>query len=243
MDLEELLANDLIAAAYQPIADLRDRSVYAHEALARGPAGPLRTPGALFGAAARQGLLFPLDLACRTAALRRKPPGLLCLNVEPQSLLDPAFTRGLTAQMLLSLGVAPQEVIFEVTERIAISDYALFRRTLDHYRSQGYRIALDDVGAGYSNLRLVAEAQPEFLKIDMGLVQGLSQARPRRAAVSALARMAEELGALVIAEGIECEDDLVALQDIGVPLGQGFLLGRPALSDARCASPHKVCSA
>ncbi len=229
MDLQDVLRHDLIEAAYQPVVRLHDRTIYAHEALARGPAGPLRSPAALFQAARDQGLLFPLDLACRTAALRRKPAGVLSLNVEPQSLLDPAFTRGLTAQVLRSLGVSPYEVILEVTERIAITDYALFRRTLDHYRSQGYRIALDDVGAGYSNLRLVAEAQPEFLKIDQGLVQGIAGSRARRAAVSALARMAEECEATVIAEGIEGEGDLAVLLDLGIPFGQGFLLGMPAI--------------
>ncbi len=138
--------------------------------------------------------------------------------------------------MLASLGVSPQEVILEVTERIAISDYELFRRTLDHYRSQGYRIALDDVGAGYSNLRLVAEAQPEFIKIDQGLVQGVAHAKARRAAVSALARMAEECGAVSIAEGIETTEDLMVVRDLGVPLGQGFLLGRPARSQVSLAA-------
>ncbi len=228
MLLQQIIANEWIRAVYQPIVRLSDRALYAHEALARGPAGSLHSPAALFHAASEQGLLFSLDLACRTAALREKPPGTVSLNVEPQSLLDPAFKRGLTAQVLASLGVSPHEVIFEVTERIAISDYGLFRRTLDHYRSQGYRVALDDVGAGYSNLRLVAEAQPEFIKIDQGLVQGIAHAKSRRAAISALARMAEECDSLAIAEGVETTEDLLVLLDLGVPLAQGFLLGRPA---------------
>ncbi|MDA8346989.1 MAG: EAL domain-containing protein [Thermaerobacter sp.] len=228
MNLTQILASGSIQAVYQPILQLSDGSLFAHEALARGPEGPLHTPAALFRAAAEEGLVFALEFACRAAALRQKPPGALCLNVDPLSLQDPAFTRGMTAQVLSALGVAPSEVIFEITERIAIADYQLFRRTLDHYRSQGYRIALDDVGAGYSNLRLVAEAQPEFLKIDQGLVRGLFGAKPRRAAVSALVRMAEECDATAIAEGIENEEDLAVLRDLGVPLGQGFLLGRPA---------------
>ncbi len=236
MQLGELLANDLVRAVFQPIVRLDDRTVFAHEALARGPEGPMHTPAALFGAAAEEGRVFALELACRNAALHQKPPGVLCLNVDPLSLQDPAFTRGMTAQVLSSIGVLTSEVIFEITERIAIQDYDLFRLTLDHYRSQGYRIALDDVGAGYSNLRLVAEAQPELLKIDQGLVRGLSQAKARRAAVSALVRMAEECGAQAIAEGIEDEQDLRALEDLGVPLGQGFLLGRPVPRETALAS-------
>lgn len=230
MKLAQVLAGNGIYAVYQPIRRLLDRSLFAHEALARGPQGPLHAPAALFAAAAEEGQVFALEFACRAAALRDKPPGVLCLNVDPLSLQDPAFTRGMTAQVLASLGISPAEVIFEITERIAITDYALFRRTLDHYRSQGYRIALDDVGAGYSNLRLVAEAQPELIKIDQGLVRGLSGAKSRRAAVSALVRMAEECDALAVAEGIEEESDLAVLEDLGVPLGQGFLLGRPAPS-------------
>lgn len=227
MNLAQVLSTGQIHAVYQPIKNLQTGSTFAHEALARGPVGPLHSPAALFQQANEQGLLFTLELACRAAALRQKPPGTLCLNVDPRTLQDPSFTRGMTAQVLTMLGVSPYEVIFEVTERIAISDYALFRRTLEHYRSQGYRIAIDDVGAGYSNLRLVAEAQPEIIKIDQGLVRGLSHARARRAAVSALVRMAEESGAAAVAEGIEGEDDLAAVRDLGVSLGQGYLLGRP----------------
>jgi len=221
MELQDVLDHALIDVVYQPIVRLGDGTVFAHEALARGPAGPLHMPGALFGAAAADGLLFALDLACRTAALTSKPEGVISINIEPQSLLDPAFTTGLTAQVLRRCGVLAQEVILEVTERIAISDYQLFRRTLDHYRLQGYRIALDDVGAGYSNLRLVAEAEPEFIKIDQGLVQGAGTDRAHRAAVSAVAHMAEELGALAIAEGIETPADLDAVRALGVPLAQG----------------------
>ncbi len=228
MQLRQILAQGAVYAAYQPIRRLKDGSLFAHEALARGPEGPLHSPAQLFQAAAAEGLLFALELACRTAALERKPPGVLCLNVDPLTLQDPAFTRGMTAQVLAALGVSPREVIFEITERIAITDYDLFRRTLGHYRSQGYRIALDDVGAGYSNLRLVAEAGPEFLKIDQGLVRGCARAKARRAAVSALARMAEECDAVAIVEGIETAEDLRVLVDLGVPLGQGFLLGHPA---------------
>lgn len=228
LTLDDIIAERAVSVVYQPIFWLQSGSVFANEALTRGPAGPYASPQTLFESAAGAGRLFALEMLCREEALRSKPPGLLCLNVDPRTLEDSAFRRGMTAQALEAQGILPSEIVFEVTERFSISDFSLFRRTLDHYRSQGYRIALDDVGAGHSNLRLVAEAQPEIVKIDKGLVQGVAASRPRRAAISALLTMASELGALAVAEGIETVDDLGVLQELGAPLGQGFLMGAPA---------------
>lgn len=230
LTVEAIIAQRSVRIVFQPIVSLEDGSVFAQEALTRGPEGPLFTPAALFRAAQEANLLFAMELLCREEALLTKPAGPVTLNVDPFTLNDPTFTRGMTAQALDNLGISPSDVIFELTERIAVQDYGLLRQTVDHYRSQGYRIALDDVGSGYSNLRLVAELQPEILKIDMGLVQGLSTSRARRAAVHALAVASEDCGALAVAEGIERPDDLSAVQDLGIPLGQGFLLGRPAPS-------------
>jgi EAL domain-containing protein (putative c-di-GMP-specific phosphodiesterase class I) len=133
--------------------------------------------------------------------------------------------------------------VFEVVESHHIEDPSHLRGIVDHYRSQGCRIALDDVGAGYSSLSLVAALQPDVVKIDMALVQALPDAAPT-AVIRALTEMSHGFGATVLGEGIETERQADALRRLGVDLGQGWLFGRPerrtAATDARVAAPGAV---
>jgi len=152
----------------------------------------------------------------------------LFLNIHPKTMADPEFTQGRTQELLQAAGLAPENIVFEITERHSISEFALFHRTLDHYRSQGYLVAVDDAGAGYSGLTSVAQIRPEFIKIDMSLIQGIDKDPVKRALIETMVTFADKIGSKIIAEGIESQAQAACLIDIGVHYGQGFYLAKPA---------------
>lgn len=228
-----ILDRRLISVVYQPIVDLASGAILGWEALARGPRGShFRSPDVIFNFAEDAGLLFAVERVCREQALR----GLgslaaaqkIFINVHPRTMCDPNFTRGETMQLIKGIGIEPRNVVFEITERHSIGDYSLFNRTLEHYRSQGYLVAVDDVGTGYSGLQAIAEIRPNFLKVDMSLVQGVDGNPVKRALLETLVAFADKIGSAVIAEGIETEAELAALSAMGVHYGQGYYLARPA---------------
>ncbi|MDI3317852.1 MAG: EAL domain-containing protein [Bacillota bacterium] len=241
MTVEEVLSSNGIRTLLQPLVRAADGVVYGYEALSRGPAGsPLEAAEALWRAAEAEDRVIELDYACRHAALRAKrrwfpDAGTLFLNVDPLVVRSPSFRLGVTHRWLDEMAIDPAQVVFEITERRLIDDYQAFRRALHIYREQGYRIAVDDVGAGYSSLRTVAEIEPHFLKIDMSLVRGVDGDRARRAVVRALVGLAHSLGAMAVAEGVETAGELEAVGEMGVDLLQGFLLAEPAEEPPRPA--------
>lgn len=234
MDVREIIAAGRVASRFQPIVQLSNGQVLAHEALSRGPAGTaLECPRNLFAAAAEQGCEGALDAACRASALRRAADagwtagadGPLFLNVRPGSLAEAGFLPGLE-RAVAAVGCAPRDVVLELSEAERLDD-ALHAR-LAACREAGFWIALDDAGAGQCGLQAIAEVVPDVVKADRSLVAGMDRHRGRRAAVAALAQLARELGIVLVAEGIETEGELRLARELGVPLGQGFLLGAPA---------------
>lgn len=234
MDLRQMIAAGQVASRFQPIVQLSDGQVVGHEALSRGPAGSgLECPRLLFAAAEEEGCELALDTACRAAALQRATEagwaagtdGPLFLNVRPGALEHPAFLRELEAAVAAA-GRAPRDVVLEVSEAERLD--ADLNRLLSACRAAGFWIALDDAGAGRCGLQAIAEVLPDVVKVDRALVAGMDAHRGRRAAVAALAGLARDLGIVLVAEGIETPGELRAARDAGVPLGQGFLLGRPS---------------
>lgn len=224
-----------MASRFQPIVQLSDGHVVAHEALARGPAGSaLETPRALFAAAAEQGSEHALDAVCRASALRAAtdagwaagPDGPLFLNVRPGALLHDDFLPTLE-HAVRAAGRTPRDVVLELSEAERL-DGGEVHAPLAACRAAGFWIALDDVGAGRCGLHAIAEAVPDVVKVDRSLIAGMDAHRGRRAAVAALVQLAGELGIVLVAEGIETEGELRAARALGAPLGQGFLLGLPA---------------
>jgi EAL domain-containing protein (putative c-di-GMP-specific phosphodiesterase class I) len=221
-----------IGAVFQPIVDLRTREAIGYEALARPSSfAPEMSVERLFGTAGRLGMGRDLDWVSRRAALRGACSLPLArpvfINVGADSLLDPVHD---VDQMLLLLrwaGRRPEEVVLEVTERDAIRDLDRLVEVLARYRASGFRFALDDVGEGHSTFEVLAAAMPEFLKVAGSLVRRLDTLGPR-SAVEALVTFALATGAEVIAEGIEAAPTVDTLRGLGVTLGQGFALGRPA---------------
>lgn len=231
-DVADIIQTGSISTVYQPIASLVDGQTIAYEALTRGPAGSqFEFPDRLFNVAEEAGLLYPLERLCRRSAIHYAVTmpitARLFVNISPQILEDPEFAAGVTRDMLETEGIAPSRVVLEITERHAIKDFEIFKVALEHYRRQGFSIAVDDAGAGHSSLRVVAALRPEVIKIDLSLVRDIDRDRAKHALVSALVTFAKRIDALVLAEGIETEAELNTLIEIGVPFGQGFLLGRP----------------
>ncbi|WP_130927480.1 bifunctional diguanylate cyclase/phosphodiesterase [Pseudomonas sp. Sample_14] len=249
--LSSILTQSGLHSLFQPIICLSERRILGYEALTRGPSNsPLHSPIALFAVARQAGRLSELEIACRQSACRRfneqQLPGKLFLNVSPESLLEAAHQPGRTLQLLQDLGIAPSQVVIELTEQTPIDDFQLLQTALHHYRAMGFSIALDDLGAGYSSLRLWSELRPDYVKIDRHFIDGIHQDALKREFVGSILQIAKASRAQVIAEGIELPEELAVLTEMGVDLVQGYLLGRPQehpSRDARAMMPKHDSSA
>jgi EAL domain-containing protein (putative c-di-GMP-specific phosphodiesterase class I) len=228
--LKAILDRKRISSLYQPIFDLETRAVIGYEALSRGPKGDLHSPASLFQAAYDADLVWKLERLCRERALRRlrglKPKQLLFLNLEPSGVFDPEL-------------VAPgfvrkyaKRVVFEITERAAITDFPAFRQAVHLLKRVGFRVALDDVGSAYAGLRVVSEIRPDFIKLDMQLIRGADADRVKRQLISAIADFCSEARVPLIVEGVETREELHAARTLGVRRAQGFLFG-PLLGTPR----------
>jgi EAL domain-containing protein (putative c-di-GMP-specific phosphodiesterase class I) len=228
--LADLLATGGPRAVYQPIVTIPDRRVVAHEALARGPVGsPLEMPGALFGTAAREGLLGDLEMACRAAAMRGAlesgmgRSAALLLNTEPDLLDAPVPARDVP---VVERAERELTLVAEITERRIADRPAELLRAVTDLRSRGWGLALDDVGADWRSVALMSFLRPDVVKLDMRIVQEPFGAEAA-AVVRAVRAYAQASGALVLAEGIETEEHERRALSWGATLGQGWLYGRP----------------
>ncbi|BAO63853.1 EAL/GGDEF domain-containing protein [Pseudomonas protegens Cab57] len=243
--LSSILAQSGLHSLFQPIISLSERRILGYEALSRGPSNsPLHSPVALFAVARQAGRLSELEIACRQSACKRfseqQLPGKLFLNVSPESLLEAAHQPGRTLQLLEDFGIPPSQVVIELTEQTPIDDFQLLQNALHHYRDMGFSIALDDLGAGYSSLRLWSELRPDYVKIDRHFIDGIHQDALKREFVGSILQIAKASRAQVIAEGIELTEELAVLTEMGVDLVQGYLLCRPQEQpprDARAMKP------
>ncbi|MEO6651934.1 MAG: EAL domain-containing protein [Ilumatobacteraceae bacterium] len=233
-EIDEILAPGAIVPVYQPIVRIQDRHIIGYEALARFPrASVQRPPDEWFARADVHGLRLDLEVACWNAIAEAGPPpdgGMLFVNTSPATLVD----RRLEAVR----GRLPARLVIELTEQEAVADYELLRRRLQRWSNQGVRLAIDDTGAGYSSLRHVLQLSPEFLKIDRSIISGVDADRSRRALVWSLVAFAREVGATVIAEGVERQAELHVLEDAGVSLAhRGGCSGVPARLGFPSTSP------
>ena len=231
--IDSLLEVGRIAAAVQPIVRLHDGSVIGYEALARfAPNTHVVTPDELFAAASSLHMQAPVDRACLRAALseaRNLGAADLFVNV----LIGTLLTRpGMIAldDAVRDTGVDPASIVLEFSEREPVPDLARLQRIAAELRSLGFRIAVDDAGAGHASMRVIAELRPEFIKVDRSLIHAIDADRARRALVVALLSFSGHIGARVIAEGVETQPEKEVLLSLGVQFGQGWLLGRPVLA-------------
>jgi len=232
--LDRLLAPGGITPVYQPIYIVSDAApeLYGFECLSRGPQGTnFESPGVLFDYVRLKRQEIVVDRACIAAALRNLPhlgDGVrISINVHASTLgRDPSFTEFL-ATTCRDTRVAAARVTVEIVEHAPPWDNDAFLRALAALRELGASIALDDVGLGQSNFKMLLDASPEFLKLDRYFVDGCAKDAKRRAVISSIEELARRFGARVIAEGVENEEDLQAVRTIGVSLVQGFLFAKP----------------
>lgn len=240
-ELQEIIREEQVRVLLQPVVSLSDGSVRGYEALSRGPRGSrLESPERLFSACRQVDLLFALEQVCRRYALLAKQRFMarneyLFLNVEPEIINEPRQQADLHQEVLGALGIQPEEVVLELTERSAINDYPGMARALDRYIELGFKVAVDDLGAGYANLRLIAEIQPTFIKVDMTLIRGIDGNPRKQALMETLCVLSDKMDACLVAEGVETVEELRALASLGADFAQGFYLARPQENPPRLA--------
>jgi diguanylate cyclase (GGDEF)-like protein len=241
--LQDILKQRDLSALFQPVMDISTGTILGFEGLIRGPAdGPLHSPASLFTAARQQGLILEVEMLCRQIVLEsfaaQYLPGKIFLNVSPDVLTHPSFKNGQTLACLEKLDIDPKQVIIEITENQPTFDFDGMRNALLHYRSMGFQIAIDDLGEGFSSLRLWSELRPEFVKINMHFVQGVNSDPIKQQFLKSIQSIALSSGTQVIAEGIETAAEFKVIRDIGVDFGQGYFISRPSHIPSLDPSPE-----
>ncbi len=229
--LGDILGHGRLMPVFQPIVDLQRGTLVGYEGLIRGPSkSPLHSPIDLFRVAGENGLTCELELRCCQTLLRRFAdlglPGQLFLNISVPALPRLARNGKAMARKLESLGLEPARVVLELTEN-STHDRKHFPGLLASYRGAGFRLAIDDLGEGYSSLRRWSEFKPEYVKVDMYFVRDIHLDPLKQQFLRSIRDIALQSGAVVIAEGIEQLEELQFLRGIGIPGGQGFYIGMP----------------
>lgn len=227
-----ILKNKLITIHFQPIVHFHSHQTYGFEALSRGPFNSFfYSPSRLFPYAEKEGLLYTLEKVARERAFEESrgisKEQKLFINLNSQVIYDSQFTPGHTISLLQQFEINPKNVVFEITERNAIHDFAAFRNVLNHYREQGFQIAIDDAGAGYSSLQSISELMPDYIKIDRSLISGIDHNEVKSNILEAFVSFTKKMNCEIIAEGIETEDELRRIIDLGIVYGQGFFIAHP----------------
>jgi EAL domain-containing protein (putative c-di-GMP-specific phosphodiesterase class I)/GGDEF domain-containing protein len=250
--VRQLIERHALLVHYQPIVQLDNGTVYSHEALVRTPPGVAwSNPDALFAAARREDASIELEIECVRCALRgwaeRGTQGKLFVNLSASALLATLGEHGLqrTLTLLRARGIAPSSVVIELTEHEHVRDVEMLISAAALLRRHGVAVALDDFGDGRSSLRLWSELRPEIVKIDKYFTHDLPTNGDKLQTFRALMQIAETFGAALVAEGIETEDELRVLRDLGIRYGQGYFLGRPAampVTQPLAAAAHVLTS-
>lgn len=215
--------------AFQPIVNTTTHEVFAQEALVRGLQNE---PAAQIFEHVNDDNRYRFDQACRVKAIQIASelgiPCYLSINFMPNAVYRPELCIRTTLEAADRFGFPIERMIFEITEGEKVDDHAHLREIVQHYQQRGFLTAIDDFGAGYSGLNLLAEIQTDLVKLDMALIRNIDQDKGRRAITRGIIQVCNELEVRVIAEGIESREELETLQDFGVELFQGYYFARPA---------------
>lgn len=232
--LLEILREERLTMHFQPIVDASDgERIFAYECLLRGldSEGSPVDPAPMFDVARQAGLLFNLDRAARQKSIEEASrfgiEANVFINFNPASIYDPAYCLRSTLRAAEESPLSPENIVFEVTESDEVRDVRQLMKILDFYREAGFRVALDDLGAGYGSLNLLTNLRPDFVKLDMSLVSGVEE-DPYKATIAAkLLDLAGDLGVQTIAEGVETEEQHLWLAEHGADYLQGYYFSRP----------------
>ncbi|WP_100643055.1 EAL domain-containing protein [Alteromonas facilis] len=235
---------------FQPIvyadSSIADPTVFAHEALFRvfDDNANMMPPSLVFSMAHSSELLYSVDLIARRSAVecaaRAGLPGKIFINFNPSSVYDPAYCLRSTASAITEIGYKPSDIVFEITETHRVTDMAHLKGILAFYRHAGFGVALDDIGSGWSGLNMLKDVRPDYVKIDMELVQHIDSDPLKQSIVEHLIQIARNNGIKVIAEGVEREEERALLQRMGADYLQGYLFAKPARLVDRVSSEQKT---
>jgi len=219
-----------IKMAFQPIVDISKKNVFAHEALVRGENG--EGAGRILSQVTEENK-YTFDQTCRVKAIETAShinlPGSLSINFMPNAIYEPETCLAKTLETAERTNFDRNKIIFEVTEQEKVVSQEFLVEVFEAYRKEGFRTAIDDFGAGYAGLNLLADFQPDILKIDMKLIRDIDRTKVKQVLVRSIQQIAEELGIQLIAEGIETENEYKYLRDCGITLMQGYYFQKPML--------------
>ena len=232
LQIKSILQSKNLAALFQPIVDINRAIIFGHEAFIRGPVeSALHSPLALFEACHKMGFTREMEYLSREIVLQEyaksQDKNKLFVNVSPHCLQLNNVEFSFSLEQLNYLGLTPSDIVIEITEGSSIKDFCKLRETVDCYREMGFAIALDDMGEGYSGLRLWSEINPDYVKIDKYFTNNIQNDPMKLEFVRAIQKIATESGCLTIAEGVETREELAVIKDLKINFAQGYLLGRP----------------
>ncbi len=214
--------------AFQPIVDLESQTIFAHEALVRGPQGE---SAASILAQVTDENRYQFDQSARVCAITAASAlGMtvpVSINFLPNAVYRPETCIRVTLEAATELGFPTSQIIFEVNEAEPVGDRAHLQGIFAEYKRQGFKTAIDDFGAGYAGLSLLADFEPDLIKLDMALIRNIDQDRTRRAIISGTLQTCRDLGITVIAEGVESDEEVAVLRGMGISLFQGYRFARP----------------
>lgn len=234
-DLERILEKEALFSVFQPVVSLRDGTIFGYEALSRMQGEySIKNIKDLFHLAALSGRAWKLEQLARKKAFEsvfaqtdHVFSDFFFLNVGPQVIYDPKFRSGFTKGLVRKYHLRPEQIVFEITEQNSVADLKGFLGVIEHYKTEDYRIAIDDAGSGYSGLNLICDVHPHFIKLDMRLIRDIDKNSIQAAAVRGMVELANLTNIRLIAEGIERREELDVLISLGVHYGQGYYLGMP----------------
>jgi EAL domain-containing protein (putative c-di-GMP-specific phosphodiesterase class I) len=230
--LQKIIIEQKIYTVFQPIVEMETLEIIGHEALSRGPIGSeFDSPLLLFTFAQECGLSFELDRLCRKKAFESvrnlKTDKKIFVNTLTMTIHDPEFRGAYLDELLKDLRIKPENVIFEVSEKLAIDNYDMFRSALKDYNDIGIVHASDDIGTGHSDLERIMELKPGFMKIDLSFVKDIDRSYIKQEIVKAMVQLAASINSIIIAEGVETRAEYEKLKELKVPYGQGYFFAKP----------------
>ncbi len=238
-ELRRIIRDAEVSTVFQPVVDLGTGEIVGHEALARGPKDSgFEMPAAMFAMSSRLGVAADLDRLCRHSALSGSGAmaggdrGKIFLNVLPGSLSDPEWFEDSFTGLLAASSLCPRDLVLELSERGMDQEPRGLGEALESFRKRGFGIALDDVGTGYASFATIERVRPDYLKVDVSLVRGVHENLIKQELLSSLVHIGSRIGAAVVAEGIESEDEAATIRAAGAPLGQGYLFAQPSAPGA-----------
>lgn len=238
-ELALLIEKGALTTHFQPIIDLKTDSIYGYESLARGvnDDGSLVYPDKLFRWAKEGDMLFYLDRACRESSLKmaavKHIQAKVFINFIPTSIYDPEHCLQSTVKWAKQLEFDPKNIIFEVIESEHVEDLDHLSNILKFYKEQGFMVALDDVGSGYSSLTMITKLKPDIVKIDRAIIDHIDTNHANQAVFKAIVSLAKESHIIVLAEGAERVEEVAYCAANGADLAQGYYFGKPSAEPIR----------